>query len=131
MLCYLPPFSRYLLRPIYCIWHSINQSVSQLNLFPPIYSSICLVNFQTRLYGHINMCSQSSRLHPPLNLQSRLSDFSEYRTKEDMQLTELGTIKASCLASLQSQLLVTLPVQLLLPCCPHLYYLLHPAQSFL
>ncbi len=28
-------------------------------------------------------------------LQTRLSDFSEYRTKDDMQLTELGTIKAS------------------------------------
>jgi hypothetical protein len=27
--------------------------------------------------------------------QTRLSDFSEYRTKDDMQLTELGTIKAS------------------------------------
>ncbi len=26
--------------------------------------------------------------------QTRLSDFSEYRTKDDMQLTELGTIKA-------------------------------------
>ncbi len=25
--------------------------------------------------------------------QTRLSDFTEYRTKEDMQLTELGTIK--------------------------------------
>jgi hypothetical protein len=26
-------------------------------------------------------------------LQTRLSDFSEFRTKEEMQLTELGTIK--------------------------------------
>jgi hypothetical protein len=28
-----------------------------------------------------------------IHLQTRLSDFSEYRTKDDMQLTELGTIK--------------------------------------
>jgi hypothetical protein len=26
-------------------------------------------------------------------LQTRLSDFSEFRTKEEIQLTELGTIK--------------------------------------
>ena len=28
-----------------------------------------------------------------MGAQTRLSDFTEYRTKEDMQLTELGTIK--------------------------------------
>ena len=30
-----------------------------------------------------------------MGAQTRLSDFTEYRTKEDMQLTELGTIKVS------------------------------------
>jgi hypothetical protein len=29
------------------------------------------------------------------HVQTRLSDFSEYRTKDDVQLTELSTIKAS------------------------------------